>query len=61
MATKLFVVSVVAAHYKSFTLDAAKCPALAAYQARVFALPAFCETTYLEEDAIAGWGKARGG
>lgn len=61
IATKLYVLSIAAAHYKSYTLDLAKHPALVAYEKRVAALPAFTETQYDANDAILGWGEARGG
>mmetsp|Transcript_21287 Transcript_21287/g.52250 ORF Transcript_21287/g.52250 Transcript_21287/m.52250 type:complete len:219 (-) Transcript_21287:299-955(-) len=60
IATKLFVIDVAAKHYKSFTLDASATPALAAYQERIFAHPSFAETKYDPDDAITGWGEARG-
>jgi len=61
VATKLYVIDIAAAHFKSFRLNEEKYPALAAYRTRVYELPAFRKTKYDEADSIAGWGQARGG
>ena len=60
VAAKLYVISIAAAHYKSFTLSASAMPRLTAYQERFFAHPAFAHTAYNPADAITGWGYARG-
>lgn len=60
IATKLYIISTAATHYKSFALDASAMPKLSAYQERIFAHPAFAETKYNPADAITGWGEARG-
>ena len=60
IATKLFVISTAAAHYKDFMLDVNAMPTLAAYYKKIGEHPAFASTVYDAADAITGWGHARG-
>uniref|UniRef100_A0A7S0Q412 GST C-terminal domain-containing protein n=1 Tax=Coccolithus braarudii TaxID=221442 RepID=A0A7S0Q412_9EUKA len=61
IATKLFMLECVGNHYKSFTLDSGRMPALSAYQKRMLAVPEFESTKPELADAVTGWGQARGG
>ena len=61
VAPKLFVLQVAGSHYKKYTLDKGKFPDIAAYQDRVFALPAFQSTRPRENEIIHGWGQGRAG
>ncbi|KAJ8603790.1 hypothetical protein CTAYLR_000192 [Chrysophaeum taylorii] len=62
IATKLYVLTVAAPHFKdSFEIPIAKFPRLDEYAKRVFACDAFLKTKYPEDEMIFGWSQARSG